>query len=426
MNEDQRMNQHPTWNEEEQTRMLHQPTTGRRPDLQQHFCAAATGLRYRYPALQMSCPVRFDHETSSWLVLGFKEVDSLLTDTGTFASSRPGVSPSHAPLGSVAGIVRRQFLFLDGREHLAVQALLRKALGRQAGQLGPFLHETITGLLEQGRREGHLDLVGGFASPLSRRLIAHVLGVPASDPEMLVQLERWSDAFADVTSGHRHTDLGAVHSLYDFFGRLLTQKRRHPGDDLLSVYLATASQGLRDQEEVISDAMMLFAAGRATLRKLIPAVLWHLLHLEPEWLAHLCELLQVRPAILLSLTEEGLRWATPTSRVARWTTQDVALGRQVIPAGVKVFAQLSAANRDEHCFPDATRFEPDRRPNRHCTFGAGPHACTGAAIARKTAQAAFGAVLALPNLKLATPELPPPLYPNENIGGIQTCLVVLE
>src|SRR5262249_44458120 len=160
-------------------------------------------------------------------------------------------------------------------------------------------------------------------------------------------------------------------------------------DDLLSVYVSAAAKGLRDQEEVISDAMMLFAAGRATLRKLIPAVLWHLLHLELERLAHLRELLQARPTLLLSLTEEGLRWATPTSRVARWTTREMALGGQVIPAGAKVFAQLSAANRDEHCFPDAACFEPGRRPNRHCTFGAGPHACTGAPIARKAAQAAF-------------------------------------
>jgi cytochrome P450 len=409
------MNQQPAWNEEERTRMQHQPEPGCCTELHQHE---------RYRTLQTSCPVRFEQEIGCWQVLGCREVQSLLTDPGTFASSRPGVSPSQAPAGSVAGIVGRQFLFLDGREHLAVQTLLRKMLGRQASQLGPFLHETITALLEQGRRDGHLDLVGGFAAPFSRRLIAHVLGVSASDPEVLMQLERWSDAFADVTSGHRQTDLCAVQSLYDFFGRLLAEKRIHPGDDLLSVFVVAAG-GLRDQEEVISDAMMLFAAGRATLRKLIPAVLWHLLHHDPERVAMVREMLQTRPALLLSLTEEGLRWGTPTSRVARWTTRDVALGGQVIPAGAKVFAELSSANTDERCFPDAARFEPARRPNRHFTFGAGPHVCTGAPIARKAAQVAFGALLALPHLALASPELSPPHYANENIGGIRTCPIVL-
>ena len=361
-----------------------------------------------------------------WRVQRYQDVETLLTDTATFASSRLGTKQSYAPAGSVAGIVGRQFLFLDGREHLAVQGLLRKALGRRANQLGPFLQTTITSLLEAGLKSGQLDLVGDFAAPFSRQLIAHVLGIPASDSELLVQLERWSDAFADVTSGHLHTDLGAVQSLYAYFGQLLAEKRSHPGDDLLSVYVTATSAGLRDREEVISDAMMLFAAGRATIRKLLPAVLWHLLHLVPEHLASLRARLEARPALLPSLTEEGLRWATPTSRVARWTTREVELGGQVIPAGAKVFAELAAANRDEYRFSDPSHFEPARHPNRHVTFGAGPHACTGAPIAHKAAQAAFGALLALPHLELATPEQPPPLFDNENIGGIRSCPVILS
>jgi cytochrome P450 len=362
----------------------------------------------------------------NWLVQRYQDVETLLTDAETFASSRPGGAQRYASAGSVAGIVGRQFLFLDGRHHLAVQAFLRKALGRKANRLGPFLHATITSLLESGLREGQLDLVGGFAAPLSRHLIAYVLGVPLSDPELLVQLENWSDAFADVTSGHLHTDLGAVQSLYTYFGQLLAEKRSYPGDDVLSVYVVATSGGLRDREEVISDAMMLFAAGRATIRKLIPAVFWHLLCMESERLAHLRERLEAKPALLLSFTEEGLRWATPTSRVARWTTREITLGGQVIPGGAKVFADLSAANRDEHRFPDASSFEPARHPNRHVTFGAGPHICTGAPIARKAAQAAFGALLALPYLKLAATDLPPPLFDNANIGGIRTCPVILS
>ena len=113
---------------------------------------------------------------------------------------------------------------------------------------------------------------------------------------------------------------------------------------------------LRDQEEVVSDAMMLFSAGRVTLRKLIPAVLWHLLRQGTENLAALRQEVQAGPGLLAMLTEEGLRWGTPTTRVARWTTHEVSLGGQVIPAGEKVFALLEAANVDDRCFPAATRF----------------------------------------------------------------------
>jgi cytochrome P450 len=399
------------------------PVPGSLADLHHRFYGDAPGLREMYRTLHTQCPVLYDREARCWLALRCSDVGSLLTDPAIFAASRSGDS-SKSPPGSVAGIVQRQFLFRDGEQHLAAQEVLRKPLGRIASQLGPFLRETISALLERGRRDGRMDLVAGFAAPLSRLLIARVLGLPSHDAELLARLERWSDAFADVTSGHLQTDLGGVLSLYEYFRRLTQEKRRWPADDLLSVYVAACDQGLRDQEEVVSDCMMLFSAGRVTMRKLIPAVLWHLLRQQPENLAALREELRARPALLMTLTEEGLRWGTPTKRVARWTTHEVALGGQVIPAGEKVFALLEAANVDEQCFPAATRFEPARRPNRHYTFGAGPHACTGAPVARKAAQAAFAALLALPDLALESTEVPP-LYANDNIGGISTCMVVL-
>ncbi len=392
-------------------------------DLHHRFHGDPTGLRDMYRTLHAQCPVLYDQEARCWLVLRCGDVGSLLTDPGAFAASRSGASPKSPP-GSVAGIVGRQFLFLDGEPHRVVQAVLRKLLGRIAGQLGPFLRETTTALLESGRRDGRMDLVGGFAAPLSRLLIARVLGMPTHDAGLLEQLERWSDAFADVTSGHLQTDLGGVLSLYEYFRRLTGEKRRRPTDDLLSVYVAACDQGLRDPEEVVSDTMMLFSAGRVTLRKLIPAVLWHLLRQDPETLVALRKELRARPGLLTMLTEEGLRWGTPTTRVARWTTQEVSLSGQVIPTGEKVFALLEAANVDERCFPAATRFEPARRPNRHSTFGAGPHVCTGAPVARIAARAAFAALLALPDLALESTEVPP-LYDNDTIGGIRTCMVTL-
>ncbi len=403
--------------------MQTKPVPGILTNLYHRFRGDAPGLLEMYRTLQMQCPVLHDQETGYWLVLRCGDVRSVLTDPGTFAASRSGALPRRPP-GTLAGIVQRQFLFLDGEQHRALQEVLRKPLGRMAGQLGPFLQETISALTSRGRRDGRMDLVGGFAAPLSRRVIARVLGMPVHDDELLARLERWSDAFADVTSGHLKTDLSSVLSLHDYFRRLTQEKRRRPADDLLSVYVAACDEGLRDQEEVVSDAMMLFSAGRVTLRKLIPAVLWHLLRQDPENLAALRQEVQASSARLTTLTEEGLRWGTPTTRVARWTTHEVSLGGQVIPAGEKVFALLEAANVDERCFPAATRFEPARRPNRHYTFGAGSHVCTGAPVARTAARAAFAALLALPNLALESTEVPP-LYANDTIGGIRTCMLVL-
>ncbi len=155
--------------QKESTTMQTQPEAGSLADLHQRFHGDAYGLREHYRTLQTQCPVLYDQEARCWQVLRCRDVGSLLTDPGTFASARSGDS-SRSPPGSVAGIVGRQFLFLDGPPHQALQEVLRKPLGRMASQLGPFLRATISALLERGQRDGCMDLFGDFAAPRSRLL----------------------------------------------------------------------------------------------------------------------------------------------------------------------------------------------------------------------------------------------------------------
>src|SRR5438105_4496104 len=126
--------------------MQTKPVAGSLADLHHRFYGDAPGLREMYRTLQRQCPVLHDQEAGCWLVLRCGDVGSVLTDPGTFAASRSSASPMRPP-GSVAGIVQRQFLFLDGEQHRALQEVLRKPLGRIAGQLGPFLTEQISALL---------------------------------------------------------------------------------------------------------------------------------------------------------------------------------------------------------------------------------------------------------------------------------------
>jgi cytochrome P450 len=89
----------------------------------------------------------------------------------------------------------------------------------------------------------------------------------------------------------------------------------------------------------------------------------------------------------------------------RVTLEDVDLGGVPVPAGSVVLPAVVSANRDESVFPDADRLVLIRSPNPHIGYGAGPHHCIGASLARMELQEALGGLLRrLPNLRLAVPE----------------------
>ena len=62
---------------------------------------------------------------------------------------------------------------------------------------------------------------------------------------------------------------------------------------------------------------------------------------------------------------------------------------------------ITSANRDEAHFPNPETFDITRPPTRMLSFGAGPHACIGAHLAREEARIALGTLFQrLPNLRL--------------------------
>ncbi|MFJ9887218.1 cytochrome P450 [Streptomyces sp. NPDC091287] len=79
-----------------------------------------------------------------------------------------------------------------------------------------------------------------------------------------------------------------------------------------------------------------------------------------------------------SAVEELLRWVTPAMHFGRRALVDVEVGGQRIGAGDVVTLWNSSANYDEEVFDRPDVFDLGRTPNKHVSFGYGPHFCLGA------------------------------------------------
>ena len=122
------------------------------------------------------------------------------------------------------------------------------------------------------------------------------------------------------------------------------------------------------------------------------------------------------------MVEEVLRYESPVQSTARVATEELVLGERRLRPGQTVVIVIGAANRDPAEFRQPDQFDPTRSPNRHVAFGAGPHFCLGASLARLEARSMLTALLAeLPTLALAEEEVT--WLPTVGFRGPQRLLV---
>lgn len=283
----------------------------------------------------------------------------------------------------------------DGHEHAVKRALVAPAFRRAT--IPHYVQPIIRPIAEELAAElaplGEADLMSTFAKKYPMRIICRLLGVPRDDEEKMAS---WALAMLHFAY-HPDEARKAIGEFTEYVGPLIEERRAHPRDDLLSALVTEEVDGQRlDDEEVLSFLRLLFPAGVDTTwqgtTNLMYAVLKH-----PEVHQRLLDDEEERAAAV----EEMLRWEPPVSGDMRMTLQDVVVSGVEIPAGEEVRLAISVANRDPDVFPDPDRWDLDRRPKQHITFGLGRHFCLGAHLARVELQVALDVLLRrLPNLRL--------------------------
>ena len=294
---------------------------------------------------------------------------------------------------------RQSMLTLNPPDHTRLRGLVARAFTPSTVEaLRPHVVALCDGLLdalgELASGGGSVDVMREIAFPLPVAVIGELLGVPVADRAQFQALVRAATVILEPTSNLE--DLRGARTartaMEEYFEDLITERRRSPADDLLSQLIAVSDGSDRlTQDEVISTAVLLFAAGFETTTNLIGNGLWALLR-HPEQMELLRSSARDADALARAV-EELLRWDSPVQLDGRVALRDSEIEGQSIASGDQVMTLLGAANRDPRRFREPETLDLQRDEGAPMSFGSGIHYCLGAALARVEGQVCFGRLL---------------------------------
>ncbi len=264
------------------------------------------------------------------------------------ASSALSVAPAYSRGGRAAQLQAQMARFSDGTDHARRRALVEALLPDPTG-LERDAARRAGELLEPGR--SFVD-----AMPVARTVpiaaLAAALGVADADvPWVVTMVGRLCDGLAPTLSARpgARADVGVDDAAL-----------------LLSNLVATAGAGRPASDEAVAAAVSVLFQARDATAALIGAAL--LINADSD------------DADVEDGIERALRQQPPVQSTRRTAHADVEIGGATVPRGAPVWVLLAAAETGPPAPP--------------ATFGAGPHACPGSALAAALARGVIAGVRA--------------------------------
>src|SRR5918996_864173 len=257
--------------------------------------------------------------------------------------------------------MKGNLLDLRGDDHRRQRKLVQHAFTpKEADKLRPLMRQELEKMWDAVAADGQCDFVDAFAKPYPARMIAGVMGSPLEDAP---QLGHWANLiqkqFDPVAIATMLPTLEQASTEFVGYVDDLIQKRKgDPRDDLITYLIQAEEDGDRLTEEEMGH--------------LVSAVLVGGVDTTQAQLAHGIRLFAQNPDQweLLGQNPQELAGAA---------------------ADTVVLACALTANHDPETYAEPEDFDitADRGRAKPLTFGAGPHFCLGANLARAELQEAF-------------------------------------
>jgi cytochrome P450 len=344
-------------------------------ELYEPFSGALLGDPYpTYAQLRDEAPVWFSERDGFWALSRYEDVHGALRDWKSFSTAE-GVDID----GTGAAYGTGDFLEEDPPLHDLLRNVVRQFFvpKRIRADLEAPVRTEVKSLLGEMARGGSVDFAAGLAWPLPVAVGTTLLGIPAADRDLLLDLER---RFGRRTAGTREVPadaLEAASAMRRYFADLIEERRTRPRPDMVTAIATAELNGRPIGDDAIGMLYLLFVASMETTASAIGNGL-ALLAVHPDQRAWLARNLDAAE----NAVEEILRFEAPVQVTKRVTQRDVEVGGTEIPAREDVFLVLASANRDPRRWERADCFDVRREHRRQVAFGDGIHHCLGAPLAR--------------------------------------------
>lgn len=381
---------------------------------------------------------RVYHDTRNdlWVISRYDDVYEAVRNT-TALSSSDGVAFRRMP--------SPMMITVDPPDHTRLRRIVaREFTPRTLERWSDMIDRLAADAVGRLRRDEPVDFVAAVASPLPVAVIAAILGIGDEDlPELrrisddVIELFKMTDpdnraarAIVDVMSRRRVVEsltrtgmrfpgatrtfmrgltavvrglVGeqqwaddvargprAVADLQAICARIVRERRKGPGDDLLSKLLAEHPDGHLNDSEIFFFFLLLLIAGHETTTNLLGNMVIALAENPEQW-----RKLKEDPSLVPSAVRESLRYESPIQGFFRTAATPYRVGDAEIPMGARVLLLFGAANWDQRHYPEPDRFRVDRDPRDHTGFGGGIHYCLGASLAEMEGIAVLRELLAV-------------------------------
>lgn len=331
-----------------------------------------------------------------WVVSGAEVVDEVFRRHELFSNGVVSIPAPPRPQAIPSG--------LDPPEHGKFRKILSQHVfsPRALAPIESYMDEVFADLQAQIAPRSACEFIADFARPLPVALVLKIMGLSSERQD---DFREWARKMFHGTSIEEH--LEGYGEARAFVGDWVAQRRgaiasgrEKPGSS--GLFIEALTQGRVDDrplthDEIHSISMLMLGAGVDTLTSQMGHAMLHFATHPKDR-----DRLVAHPDLAVHAVEELLR-RYAIANITRVVAKDQVYRGVTMKKGELVLCAAAMGGLDEATYADALTVDVDRLQKfRHTPFGAGPHICPGAWLARTVMRALIERLLpALPGLRLA-------------------------